>query len=179
MRVCKIKNIILIQEWRFDTHAYWKQSTLNKQWKICHVSELWPQPSMPVHAKVNSRSPLDQLGVKCSDFPSLSHYSNLNFNASSASLTSRLLLWWIFKMYWKKICPPCWNIVGLCPADSLINYGQTGRKESRHIDRHLCSIVRRVITFMPERGRHPGRQTGQQRHETDKYNRSTESVRQD
>lgn len=69
----------------------------------------------------------------------------------------------------------------LSPTASLINYEQTGRKGSRHKDRHLCSIVRRVITFMAKEGRHPGSrsQTGQQKHtETDKYNRSTISVRQ-
>lgn len=75
--------------------------------------------------------------------------------------------------------------MGLCLAASLMNYGQTRRKESRHKYRHLCGVVRRVVTLMAEKGRHPSReagsrsQTGQQKHiETDKYNRSTLSVRQ-
>lgn len=72
----------------------------------------------------------------------------------------------------------------------LINYGQIGRKGSRHTDKHLCGIVGRVITSMTKRGRLPGREesrqagrqavahrsAGQQGHaETDKYDRSTKS----
>lgn len=62
-------------------------------------------------------------------------------------ITSRLLLWWIFHVYWEKICPPCWNILGRCPAATLINYGQMGRKGSRDTDKHLCSMAGRVMTI--------------------------------
>lgn len=58
---------------------------------------------------------------------------------------------------------------------SLINYGQTGRRASRHKDRHLCSIVRGVITFMAKKRGHPERPAVA---ETDRYNGSTISVRQ-
>lgn len=65
--------------------------------------------------------------------------------------------------------------MGMHPAASLINYGQTRRKESRHKDRHPCGVVGRVITFMAEKRGQPG---GRQKHiETDKYNRSTLLVR--
>ncbi len=51
-----------------------------QQWKICCV------------AKVNSRSPLNQLGFKFANFPSSSCHPNLISNVCPASLSSRLSL---------------------------------------------------------------------------------------
>lgn len=77
-----------------------------------------------------------------------------------------------------KYCP----IVDLCPAASLINYGQRGRKQSRHRDICLCGTVRRVITFMSDKGRHPGMTAVAHRQairDRDKYNRLAVLVRHD
>lgn len=65
------------------------------------------------------------------------HISNLNCNVNPAPLTSRLHL------LRKQICPPCRNMVGPHPSGSLINYGRTRRKQSRHKDKHLRSMGRK------------------------------------
>lgn len=105
-------------------------------------------------------------------------------NASPVSLTSTAVMHFQEDALGKKKkCPPCWNIKGLCPDASLINYERAWREESgRHKDGHLCSIVRRVITFMDKKERHPGRPEAAHRRasrkhiETDKSNKREEVV---
>lgn len=118
------------------------------------------------HAKDNGTCPL-----KCWDFPRLTRCSNLALFLQPPGYSCNKFLRCIGKKYV--------HFVGTSRARvlhaSLINYGQTGRRASRHKDRHLCSIVRGVITFMAKKGGHPERPAVA---ETDRYNGSTISVGQ-